>query len=182
MPVFTDKHTKLRFHLNKDNLQIAKYQQHGIDGYPLIRWTEQYVTESGVYVNIGAGIGLSSIILGRKCKEVESFEPSDNLLPALQENYTEHNLQGRIHRVALGEKAGTGELHQLTTSQYTMHPCLTTPFTCEITESQVVSVRTLDDYQLKNVDFIRISVEGSELEVLRGAGQTLWANKFPPSC
>jgi hypothetical protein len=46
-------------------------------------------------------------------------------------------------------------------------------------ETITVMEKTLDSFKLKNVGFIKIDVEGVELEVLRGAEDTLRQNGYP---
>ena len=43
-----------------------------------------------------------------------------------------------------------------------------------------VSTRTIDSYNLSNIGFIKIDVEGHELEVLQGALKTIILNDYPP--
>jgi hypothetical protein len=45
-----------------------------------------------------------------------------------------------------------------------------------ITKS-VLEIKTLDSFNLTDVDFIKIDTQGSELEILEGAKQTLMENK-----
>jgi len=45
---------------------------------------------------------------------------------------------------------------------------------------KMAEIKTLDSFGFKNVDFLKISVEGYELEVIKGASMTLIDNKFPP--
>lgn len=54
-------------------------------------------------------------------------------------------------------------------------------YLCKTTgEKQWVEVRTLDSANLTDVRLIKIDVEGMELDVLRGAVDTIKNNKYPP--
>lgn len=44
----------------------------------------------------------------------------------------------------------------------------------------IYDVKSLDEYKIRNIDLIKIDVEGMELNVLRGAIQTLEENNYPP--
>ena len=46
--------------------------------------------------------------------------------------------------------------------------------------TDTVDVFRLDDFNLDNVGFLKLDVEGYEREVLEGAQNTLSANNFPP--
>ncbi len=52
----------------------------------------------------------------------------------------------------------------------------------EAPETELIEARLLDSYGLTDVGFLKIDVEGHELEVLRGAYDTLVANAYPTFC
>jgi hypothetical protein len=43
-----------------------------------------------------------------------------------------------------------------------------------------MTVERLDSYSLNDIGFIKIDVEGHELQVLKGATETLKENNYPP--
>jgi FkbM family methyltransferase len=46
--------------------------------------------------------------------------------------------------------------------------------------TEQINVNTLDSYGLSGVGFVKMDVEGNELEVLRGGRETLMQSGFPP--
>ena len=110
------------------------------------------------------------------------FEPQKNLYDLLCPKMI---LDETIHNVALGSFQGTMEMYisyreggidmgsgassSLLKPKVHLdeHPEVTFP------ETEMVEVRTLDDYYDENYNFLNIDVQGYELEVLRGGTKTL---------
>jgi FkbM family methyltransferase len=49
----------------------------------------------------------------------------------------------------------------------------------KILTTEMVDIRTLDSFNINNVGFIKIDVEGNELEVIKGGKETIKANNNP---
>ena len=69
MDIITDKSSGLQFCVNDGNI----YEE-GMPDINLVNWCKQFVNKSGGFIDIGAKYGKYSIILGKECKNVYSFE------------------------------------------------------------------------------------------------------------
>jgi FkbM family methyltransferase len=132
----------------------------------------------GLALDVGANIGLYSYALKRLGRDVVSFEPD----PAYQERL--RALLGnhaRIESVALSDRQGIGIMRvpqvrdgyggargSLNSRAVPSH---------SVSMQYEAELRTLDSYDLGNVGFIKIDVEGHEESVLGGAQTTLRRSK-----
>lgn len=174
MEVFTDINSGYKFCMKSNNESLDHMIKHGIFEYPLIEWSRQYLRNWGTFVDIGAHMGTYSIILSKHCKEVHSFEAQKSTYNGLQigimlnekKNITTHN-------IALGSSLAQGTLYQVS-EDGGGSTLQTSVINSPILAHEEVNINTLDSFQLK------IDVEGHELEVLKGATQTLANNNYPP--
>jgi FkbM family methyltransferase len=118
--------------------------------------------EGGVFVDVGANVGAYSLRAASRGMEVHSFEPVPQNVQVLRRNSEINNLTLDIEEVALGSSEGTTRLAPSGASS-------------RITKAGGIEVplRTLDSFNLPRLDLLKVDVEGYELEVLRGAGDTL---------
>ena len=179
MDVFTDKCTGVQFCMKTGNPSAEKILEEGITDHALIKWCKQFISKEGVFVDIGAHIGKYCILLGKECKEVYAFEPQKSNFDCLNIGLCVNNMYNvKAEKVALGEKEGKVQIRS-----YSEDGTDCTVLRLEeekIIEEEEVPMRTLDSYEIEGVDFIKISVRGSELSVIKGAALTLIENNFPP--
>ena len=153
-------------------------------------------------IDVGANIGMNTIEYATWAQEVHSFEPTAQTYSMLErtinlaqgqtdargwypedDGFADATITGNIHLydVALSSEPGTSEiiikkdnaghnyldnLHLPTrTGQVRTRP--TAPPT------QTVQLKTLDSYNFKDVDIIKVDVEGHEFDVVLGAEQTI---------
>lgn len=150
-----------------------KYIGRGLHAYGEFSYTElQHILElaklgNGLCLDIGANMGCVSQMLSVNNMKVVAFEPQPELVKCLERNFT-----GEINQFALGSReykeimpkydySSNGSFGQasLGTSSYL--------------GSIEVDVKTLDSLTFDRVGFIKIDVEGHELEVLKGARNTI---------
>lgn len=151
---------------------------------------KEYILNSKNILDIGAHVGYHSIAYAKMNSNVSilSFEPQIEIYKLLQQNIKQNDYESRIQ--TLNCCVGHAEM-EITLSDY-IEDGLTTdiPVNYESDDiynfgglnvgkgSTVVKMITIDSLNLKNVDYMKIDVEGAESLVLLGAEQTI--KKFKP--
>ena len=141
-----------------------------------------HVKNFGTYIDIGANIGRTTNPFVDTFEKVIAFEPNPEIFHLISDRAEKHN-------VALGSENKTATLvlpngneahrhgHAWVLSQrweldHAADPSL-------IYKIENVPVRKLDDYEITSVDFIKIDVEGGEMDVCLGAKELI--RKFKPA-
>jgi FkbM family methyltransferase len=137
-------------------------------------------------LDIGANQGLYSMYLSRFSSHLYCFEP----LPWLAKNLkSKFSGTGNVSVIncALGSKTETAVIHIPVTKemQYDTRSSLLGNFNEQLIEgNQVVetknvpvAVKRLDDFKLENIGFMKVDVEGFEVEVLKGGVETITRNQ-----
>jgi FkbM family methyltransferase len=123
----------------------------------------KYVTDFNIAVDIGANVGLWAKPLTQKFKQVIAFEPLEQVYSCLELNC--ENLPVELHKHALGSVNDVVEM----------------VFNAENTGGSFVSevgtgtiqIKRLDDLNLPKFGLLKIDCERHELEVLKGAIDTI---------
>ena len=145
-----------------------------------------YVKKFGIAVDIGANLGLWAKELSNFFSKTICFEPNKNCLEYLKKNVQIEKTI--IHNCALGKKKEHKKLFCPINSGNSSFINKTKVGTNEDrkkiignfptnTETQTVEVKTLDSFDLKNINFIKIDVQGYEFEVLAGGEKTFLNNR-----
>lgn len=117
-------------------------------------------------IDAGANVGLYTYWIARSASEVVAFEPQ----PDLAKRVADSGIHGlTMHNCALSDTVGFAELHlPRSSSGEASLRTLDVP-----TETVTVPLSTLDSFELADVGFFKVDVEGHEEALLRGAAQTL---------
>ena len=164
-------------------LSVAKwFYESGIAEKNLItNILNNYITDDKNFIDIGAHVGTYSFILGKKAKHTYSFECNPKIFCYLAANIALHELEDKItpHRYALGNKEDT--LDYIIRSEDGGGNGVKKLNDYDDNLKKIkVQVKTLDSFNLTNIGFIKIDVEGFEKEVLEGSLTTLIKNNYPP--
>ena len=121
----------------------------------------------GLCLDIGANIGFMSMAMLHAGLDVVAFEPQPELYKLLVENA----VGARCESVALSSFEGLTTMPRIRYGSKGNYGGLSVGTRSEL-GSITVECRTLDSYEL-NPGFMKIDVEGHEVEVLRGARETI---------
>jgi FkbM family methyltransferase len=128
-------------------------------------------------IDVGANRGYYSWALASVAATVEAFEPNPLLAKFARAKL---GRKARVHEVALSDHGGAATLYiprRASGSSLHITGNLGNVYPQKSVDRIQVRLSTLDSYSFKNVGFIKIDVEGAEMEVLAGARETILINR-----
>lgn len=170
---------KVSFHLpfRNDLIQqtiISKNTFFEVSELKIIR---KYVPRHSLFVDIGANIGNHLVFFGlcSDPKKIIGFEPNPDIFPLLRENVILNNLESRteLHKIAIGSEKSKGSLVGSTNITDTFY----TDKSVSVNQTGDIDILPLDDIIKEKIDFIKIDVEGMELEVIKGSLKRISSEK-----
>lgn len=118
-------------------------------------------------VDIGAHVGLWSRVMAFDFKRVTAFEPLAAHRDCFSRNVESGNVT--LHGLALGSKAGTIHVHMPEDNTGNAHVR---------GDGEKVAMVALDEFgHIEHIDFLKIDVEGFELDVIEGAEKTIKSHR-----
>jgi len=147
-------------------------------GEPELALLAKLVPHGGTAVDIGAHQGVYAYALAAIADRVVAIEPNPDYA-----FFARWMLRGcaEVHALALSDESGRGTLHMPLSDQgMVLHlagSLKRTHSQFRNSETHDVEIRTLDEFGLVNVRFVKADVEGSEREVLDGARATLMRDR-----
>lgn len=147
-------------------VELSGRLDHDRSALPII---ERYIDTNKNVIDIGAFIGDHTIAYSKKTSQkVYAFEPNKKAFECLMHN-SQHHSNIECYHVALGNYNGRVSMnidkHNIGANYVTYN------------EAGEVSIVKLDEYNFKNVGLIKIDAEGYEVDILKGAKQTILNSK-----
>jgi FkbM family methyltransferase len=177
-------------HLNPGKRQVFMLPEVNLDYYwrrglfecQLIEWSKQFCNSEKTFLDIGAHTGTYAISLANSAKEVVAFEPQRATYYALCGSVAASGLSTKIvcHKYGLGSEEQVGNQVLKIVSNDGGGSSLSPAENEQVIRDETVEIRTLDSFQLKGIGFVKMDVENNELNVLRGALDTLRESDYPP--
>lgn len=135
-----------------------------------------YVTNRNTAIDIGAHVGIWTKRLAKRFTTVYAFEPVPDHIECCRANI-ETCTNVILETVALSNKSGMTKMKQ-TRHNSGMSSLEYIPSRLRTSLEIEVSTKTLDSFNISNVDFMKIDVEGHEVAVLNGAKNII--DKYEP--
>jgi FkbM family methyltransferase len=189
-----DRHTdsKRTFGVGEMLLQHASRDQREIDIIAaLLNLRREYFGAGVVAIDCGANIGIHTVSLARQMTgwgDVVAFEAQERLFYALCGNVTINNVfNARAFHVAVAGEVGRMRIPVLdhaspaSFGSLELKPASNEAIGQSVDYSEKAGMEvhavTLDSLNLARVDFIKIDVEGMEMEALTGAAESIAQSK-----
>ena len=161
-PEYDDHFPKM---LNKSMLKdgVARYQWRARDA------AVAQCSQRRTCIDIGANVGLWACDLVKSFEHVIAFEPVSEFIECFKKNVPGSNYT--MHQMALGRSESFIEMNIVQGNTGHTHIDQTS------IGKGTIPLKTLDSFNLTNIDMIKIDVEGFEGEILAGALKTIELNK-----
>lgn len=150
-----------------------------------LRYLARQLPAAAILYDVGANKGDYACLMAEHFREssIFAFEPSSHTYGTLQKR-TAHLPQVRTFGFALS--SGASEARLFTNAEgsglASLHKRRLDHFGIAFSESETVTVRTIDTFSdeqgVDRIDFLKLDVEGHELEVLKGAEQRLATDRI----
>jgi FkbM family methyltransferase len=131
---------------------------------------DRIVPSNRVSVDVGANLGLYTRRLARLSRHVIAFEPAQKTAAILKRTLPRNVV---VHEIALSDRSGVASLRMPYDGETVAHGLASIEPLAANRENAVksltVPVRRLDAVVRSDVGFVKIDVEGHELNVLNGA-------------
>lgn len=132
------------------------------------------VTQFRTGLDIGGNVGFWSKDMCERFQRVEIFEPDLSNTECLRLNLDQYK-NYTLHEVGLSNENTSKEFYksEVSSGGHTFNQDTLRGGAFSVS---VIEVKTLDSFHFNDVDFIKIDTQGSELDILQGAKQTLLEN------
>lgn len=137
-----------------------------------------YANPRVTVIDVGANIGIYTYGFLARGATVHAFEPQPTCVSVIRSFYDAGlplRRRGKLflHPVALGDHPGTSRIHiPLRDGRPDTESASLGAVTAEAA-SYEVALTTIDEYDLRDLAFIKIDVEGGELSVIEGGRRTI---------
>ena len=166
--------------------KIIDFEKHYIECNKLVTKYKPLLENKDI-LDIGSNIGLFSkaIIKNIKYKSIHLFEPCKKYYEYSISMLNKNNINDNLffNNYGLSDNTSNQILYKSPDNNIGWNtfldkdPYQYVNFTNNM-DKELCSVKTLDDYDINNIDFIKMDVEGYEYKVLKGGFNTL--KKFKP--
>jgi FkbM family methyltransferase len=167
-----------RMHAVSGDLSLTpELVAHGTYDVPFTAYVQRYIQPGDVVFDIGANIGLFTILLGYQVWErgtVVAYEANPRVLPVLRDNVSMNWFSDRVEIVPKAAAAEAGTLPFLAPSRFDLcgslkpiEHLLSTEDRLSEVERVEVEAEPLDVHvgRFERIDLIKIDVEGAEEQV-----------------
>jgi len=157
-------------------------------GLAIEEYVRTVLPKDAVVLDIGANLGSFSLYVcscGISCREVVAFEPVLETFKKLQANVGRYGFPVRTERLALGAAESDRVIMDVyadspATAAVSRVPAMAG--VTKVTTKMTTLDRFVEEHDISSVDLAKLDVEGSELEVIRGAEGTIREGRLKAVC
>ncbi len=135
-----------------------------------IIFLRKFLKEKGIIIDIGSNMGIYALLLKEKYEKVILFEPIDETADICEANMKLNGINYEMYRIALGNKVEEVNF-EFKGNFDTTAKVKNEGGNYKVKMDKLDNLIKKEDYG--NLKFIKIDVEGYELEVLKGAGKVI---------
>jgi len=154
--------------------------QNWSSNYEIKHWNAvvQHIHSTRTALDIGAHVGIWSIRMAGMFDKVYAFEPITKHIECYKKNLSLYD-NVSIHQIALSDKNDIKVMKELdfNSGSSTFEWKVKSKNTKHKQRFIDIETTTLDSFNFSDVDFIKMDVEGHEVNAIQGAEQTLLNNK-----
>ena len=166
-----------KIHGNSDDLYFQGLENNAV-GLDFLVGVANGIPADAVVLDIGANIGLSTILLARRFAQVIAYEPSPVNAGFVRENLADNGIKNVVVKaVAISNEARTLRFHEAQFGAGS-HVVSQEHLAADRIPTINVPALPLDSETLPRIAFMKIDAEGHEPEVLAGA-RSLLARDLP---
>ena len=139
-----------------------------------IEFLAQFIPDDGVILDCGSHIGFHSLAFAHASERahVHAFEPQPQRANLLKENIAAFGNRIIVHECAVGAEIGTGFIGRSPHDRDVRFDDQRIRLEAKANNCEV-AISTIDSFDLREVKFIKLDVEGSEASALRGAARSI---------
>ena len=172
-----DRTLKITLNVNEGVSRLLYY--FGYSEPEIFSFINYYLKEGMFFFDIGANIGLHSLFASKRVGiegKVFAFEPCKSIYKRIIENIGNNNINNIYsYNLALGDVDSEAEIIKITNDTSRTHIQLEVGINRD-KNIEKVRMTTLDNYvdinNIYRIDYLKIDVEGYELNVLKGSVRT----------
>jgi len=155
---------------------ITSLELFGLDELIIFLFYKINATRYQSVADIGANIGLHSVILSKCGYDVQSYEPDENHIKVINEHANLNNISNIVvHQAAVSDQNGEVEFTRVLGNTTGSHISGSKEKPYGNLEKFTVNTIALPDI-MKNVDLIKMDIEGHEAQALLATASVDWDN------
>ena len=150
--------------MGKDIIDGKVWESH------IVNFLKKNLKKDSVFIDIGSNYGWHSLIASTICDKVLSFEPQTVMYEIQKLSLDENKIKNcELYKIALGN---VEEKKQMALIDYTQQGVNIGDLSIGYGGEEIL-VKTLDSFELKKVDIIKIDVQGFEKFIIEGSLNTI---------
>lgn len=166
--------------INQNDWVGQVIKEHGVWEIHIKDFLHVNLTKNDIFLDAGSNYGFHSLTAAKLCKKVYSFEPQDHIFKLQKESIEINKINNiELYKLGLGNVSTFLKLEPV---DYNLNGVNMGNVGIDISpesEGELIEIKTIDDFGIGKIDYIKLDVQGYEKFVLDGATNTI--KKYKPT-